>query len=132
MVKGRLVLSGATVAVIVLAIAGSFLLGTKHALDGLHFTRASASELAQAMQDDHFYSDYRESALIVRGTVSSVSAQRGHEIVELDTGLSTAVLCDLGTVQDSMHAGEVVTVLAEGATAERQTSAVMLRGCGIP
>ena len=43
------------------------------ALDGLSIKRVTATEIANAMQEDRFYADYRQNTLLVDGIVSSLS-----------------------------------------------------------
>jgi hypothetical protein len=48
--------------------------------------RASPAELAEAMKHDHFFSSYRGSTLLVRGTVVSIHQTNGSVMVGLRTG----------------------------------------------
>jgi hypothetical protein len=84
------------------------------------------------MKQDHFFSSYRESTLLVRGTVVSDNQTGGDGMVGSQTGSTFSLTCDLGHQPMSVHLGDTVTVLAEGASAERQSSGVLLRGCTIP
>jgi len=90
----------------------------------------TAHDLALAMQEDRFYSDYRNTTLIVQGSVASVNKAHNSAIVSFSTGIPTIVLCDLGSgAAPDIKAGAQLTVTAPAATAERQPSAVMLRKC---
>lgn len=108
--------------------ASAFFLGDKHALETMSVEHASPHDLAEAMRDDRFYSSYRERTLVVRGTV--VSDAGG--MVGLQTDSSYSLICDLGAQPTNVRVGDTITVVAEGAVAERQPSGVLLRGCLIP
>jgi hypothetical protein len=92
----------------------------------------TADDIARAMQEDHFFSDYDQDTLLVRGTVGSVTRQNNDLLVELDTSIETYVLCDLGTASPKLQAGDTITVTARGADAQRASSAVLLMNCHIP
>jgi hypothetical protein len=117
---------------LVLVGAAAFFLGDKHAAEAMSVKRASPNELAEAMKQDHFFSSYRESTLLVRGTVVSADHADGGGMVGLQTGSTYSLTCDLGHQPMSAHLVDAVTVLAEGSSAERQSSGVLLRGCTIP
>lgn len=124
------------VAVMVLAIVavgvGGFVLGDIQSVNAMTVTRATPHELAEAMRQDRFFSDYRKSALLVSGTVASVGRRDGHLIVGLRTGSSYGASCDLGTASVAPHVGETLTVLTVGQAAERLPGGVLLRGCVVP
>ncbi len=94
--------------------------------------RVTADQVARAMQQDEFYSDYRGAVLLVQGTVAGVSRQGGDSILELTTSEPTKVLCDLGNRASPATAGDAVTVQARAADARREPSAVVLTGCTVP
>ncbi|MDQ2933744.1 MAG: hypothetical protein M3R49_01975 [Chloroflexota bacterium] len=54
--------------VIVVTAVLAFFLGATHAMDGLSIKRVTATEIANAMQDDRFFTDYGQSTLLVDGT----------------------------------------------------------------
>jgi len=118
-----------TVAVLVVLGAGIFFLGDRHGLQTMSIQRATPDLLANAMEGDHFYSDYGKNTLIVQGVVASVNTQNGDTVIGFKTSSTYQALCDLGTATSNAKIGDTVTVLAEGGTAERQSSAVLLTGC---
>lgn len=120
--------------VVLLALVGSvaFFLGDKHALDAMRVTHATPDQIAVAMQQDQFFADYRERALVVTGTVASVIGDAGGEVVHFRSASQYAALCDLRDRASGVRPGMRLTVIAEGATGERQSSAVMLRNCRLP
>ncbi len=95
---------------------------------------ATADQVARAMQEDHFFSDYGQTTLLVQGTVSSVNTQDNDVIVALETSVPTKVLCDLGDHPTTVQVGDSITVKSDypQRDASRQSFAVMLKNCSIP
>ncbi len=118
--------------VLVVASGGCFFLGARHAVQTLAIRRVTPDQVSNAMRDDHFYSDYNEATLVIRGTVRSLDNHGGDVVLEFSASSAYRALCDLGHVPSTPRVGETVTVVAEGAAAERQTAAVILTGCTIP
>ena len=119
--------------IIIVVTAGiAFSLGTKHAQGDLSIKRVSATDVANAMKEDRFYADYSESTLVVAGTVSSLGTHGRDVIAGLRTSSTFQTLCDLGTHAPNSRVGDRITVVAEGAGAQRQPSAVLLTGCTVP
>ena len=118
--------------VIVAAGVGGFLLGDLHAVKGISLKRATPHELAEAMRQDRFFSDYRQSALLVTGTIASVTRGTDHLIVAFRTGSTFGASCDLGALTTAPHVGETFTVLTVGQAAERLPAGVRLNDCVIP
>jgi hypothetical protein len=111
---------------------GGFLLGDVHAVKEISVMRATPHELAEAMKQDRFFSDYRQSALLVTGTIASVTRGTDHLIVALRTGSAYGTSCDLGALPAAPRVGETLTVLTVGQAAERLPSGVRLHDCVIP
>jgi hypothetical protein len=112
-------------------LGGGFFRGDKHALETLVITRATPDQLANTMQQDVFYSNYRGSTLQIDATIASLTDRAGATIVKLVTTSSLIVFCILGQAPATTRAGEAVTVVAEGAAARRQPAGVLLQGCAI-
>jgi len=91
----------------------------------------TADEIAAAMQEDRFFTDYGQALLVVRGTVKSVDEQGNDQLIELGTNLTTSVLCVVGSRSVHVRVGESLSVTARAQDAQRQRSAVMLQGCRI-
>jgi hypothetical protein len=91
----------------------------------------TAEQVARAMQDDHFFSDYRGQTLLVQGTVSSVEQRNGETLVTLSSGLPTGVVCDVGNATAPAKAGDVVTARTQASNAQRSGSTVLLRPCSL-
>ena len=98
----------------------------------LPVVHVTADQIAIAMQEDHFFSDYRSETLLVQGTISTVSQQGSSTTVVLSTSVATAVLCDLGTQTTALHAGDAITVSAQSDAAQRADNAIVLKNCSIP
>jgi hypothetical protein len=130
----RRIAVGLGLAVVVLGIVVvAFLLGGRSAMVGLSIKRVTATDIANAMKDDHFYSDYGQSTLLLDGTVVSVSTRGNDLIAEFKTNSAYQALCDLGAHSASgPHVGDRILVIAEGASGERQPSAVLLHNCVVP
>ena len=109
MSRSRLLRDAALVVAVILLGGGSFLWGDKHALDTQVITRATPDQLANAMQQDAFYSDYRGRTLLVTATIVSVTDRAGAKIVKLATTSSLTVLCNLDQAPAITHAGDAVT-----------------------
>jgi hypothetical protein len=93
--------------------------------------QVTADEIARAMQEDHFFSDYRLTTLVVQGTVASVDHQGKDRVVTLGTSIPTHVLCDLGVQPYNGKKGDAITVQSPSSGAERAPSAVLLKNCQI-
>ena len=89
----------------------------------------TADEIARAMQEDRFYSDYRGLILSVQGTVASISQQGNQWLVQLKTTTSAEAFCELGDQAPSLHVGDAVTVQAAARDAQRDGSSVILKNC---
>jgi hypothetical protein len=118
--------------VIVAAGVGGFLLGDLHAVKGISVMRATPHQLAEAMKQDRFFSDYRQSALLVTGTIASVTQGDGHLLVAFKTGSTYGTACDLGALTAAPRVGQTFTVLTVGQAAERLPAGVLLHDCVIP
>lgn len=105
------------------------LLGYRSALGGLGVVDATPSQLADAMQADRFYSDYNQYAVVVSGIVASLAASPGGAALQFQTSGAFTTRCQLDHYPQAVHPGERVTVVAQGASAERLPSAVLLTGC---
>lgn len=93
--------------------------------------KVTADQIAQAMQDDEFYSDYRGNMLIMTGKIHAVNQNNKGTRLELETSLPTKVICDLGTQTVSSKPGDQITIQALAGEAERAPSAVLLKNCRI-
>jgi hypothetical protein len=107
----------------------AFFLGDRYALANLTVHETTPDQLAAAMQNDQFYSDYNEATLVVRGSVASLTGDGGGAVVQFQTQGGFTTQCQFDQYPATLHAGDMISVMTEGATAERLTTAVLLRGC---
>jgi len=124
-----LVGAGATAILGMLIVAAAFWWGDLHAQSSMHITRVDPTTLAQAMLDDHFYSDYRHSTLLMTGTVNWVNQQSSTTLVRFMTHSRYVTRCSLDPSSRVPAFNEPVEVLAEGGTAQRQSDGVLLTHC---
>jgi hypothetical protein len=117
------------VSLLIIVAGGSSFLTWRMTLNKLTIESVSPTQIANAMKADNFYSNYNENTLLVKGVISSTSHQGGDWVIGLSTSSSFKSLCDLGTTSTKLQKGDNVSVLAEAATAERQTNAIMLKSC---
>jgi len=132
MTRGRwLVVPAACLATVVVAAVASWLLGRQHALTNLAFVDVSASTAAQAMQDDHFYSDYGDKVLVVHGSVANVQSTTGGRQVALRTNTAFGLTCTITSPSAGPQpsVGTVVSLVAIGGNAQREPSSVNLPDC---
>ncbi len=77
------------------------------------------------MQEDHFYSDYNERTLVIHGVVASLAGG----VLQFQAQNAFTTRCVFDHDPGTLQPGEPISVVAEGAAAERLPSAVLLRGC---
>jgi hypothetical protein len=129
MKKYHFILYVALAIIVVLGLGASFLVGDRHALQNMTIAHATPDQIANAMEGDYFYSNYRENTLIVQGVVASVDMQNGSQIIGFKTSSSYQALCTMSTPSSTIKVGDNITILTEGPIAERESTAVMLVGC---
>ncbi len=93
--------------------------------------QVTADEVAQAMDQDRFYSTYGQSPLLVRGSVAALDPQPAHFTVVLATRGPTQVLCDLGNQSPPLKVGDLITVRSADPEhdVERQPGAALIKNC---
>jgi hypothetical protein len=126
---GRLPILVTLLGVLVGVAAISFFAGDSYAVGTLNVRQATPDQLAQAMNADEFYSDFREVTLLVRGPVASVYRGAGGLILEFQTLSGLKTLCQLKPHSAKIHTGNTVTAVTEGANAQRLSSGVLLSNC---
>jgi len=117
-------------ALLALGVVGMFWLGFRSGVGGLHVSTVSPAILAQAMSDDSFYSDYNQTTLIIHAPIIEASSGEGETTIAFSAGGTRVVSCQLPS-GPSLKQGQIVTVVAEGATAVRHPDGVMLPGCAV-
>jgi hypothetical protein len=127
----QLVLVASCVAMFVVAVGTSWLLGRQRALTSLEFVDVSATTAARAMQDDHFYSDFGDKVLVIHGTVASVQVTSVGPAIALRTDTEFGLTCTIsgseGGPQPSV--GTAVNLVAIGGSAQRESTSVNLPDC---
>jgi hypothetical protein len=129
--KGRLLILVMVSGVLVGVAAMSFFFGDVYALGSLSVRQVTPDQLAQAMKADEFYSHFREDTLLVRGPVASVYANAGGITLKFETHGGMTTLCGLDQYPTGTLRGKTVTVVTEGAKAQRVSSGVFLSNCVI-
>ena len=119
----------AGIIIFIILAAVAFFIGGNSALGKLNIASITADQAAQAMSDDDFYGLYRERTLIVTGVVESVASVNGDTRVTFQTNTLSKTYCDLGTGTTTAKPGDALRVLAEGFTAARLPSGVLLANC---
>ncbi len=117
---------------LLLAGAGLFFAGDKYAVDHLLVVRVTPAQLAQAMAGDYFYSNYRDRTLLLSGTVSAIDQPHGVPELIFKSAAGYQVRCTFDKSTSVPIVGSNITVVAEGARAERLSTGVLLRDCVIP
>lgn len=108
---------------------GLFFLGSKYALDHLSFRQITATQAANAMKDDHFWSSYRENTLLITGDVVSVSKNGNNTSVGFKTDSSYGANCNFANFSGTITKGQTIKIMTIANAAEREPSAVKLNNC---
>ena len=122
----KMILAG-IVAVLLIANGASFWFGILHGRGAVGIEKVTPVELADAMQQDHFYSSYGEAALLFSGVVTSTRQKDGVTIATFKTGTAYALECQFPNAE--VKAGDMVSVAAPGGSAERLPHGVLLHNC---
>jgi hypothetical protein len=129
MTRRRLAISASLIMATVLVAGISFLIGNSYAIVTTSVRQVTPGQLANAMEKDDFYSQYRGATLLVRGIVSSVNRHGRGAIVGFKTKSTFQASCVLGTYPSTIHRGSAIAALSEAAAAERLSSTVVLTNC---
>ena len=128
MVRRRIIIIIALVVAAFVVAVALFFFGDEHAVSSMSIKQVTPDQLAAAMKEDHFYSDYRQNTLLIRGEVASVSGS----LLTFKTSSSYQAQCSLAISSRNIHKGDNITVISEGGTAARQPNGVLLKDCVIP
>jgi hypothetical protein len=128
MARNTKLLVGCLIAAIFVAGGGSWWLGYLHARQTVGIERVTAAQLANAMQQDGFYSAYGDAAVLFSAKVSSVTEHDNAASVTFSTGRPYSVTCQFaGNV--SAKSGQILSIAAPAGSAERQVHGVLLHNC---
>ena len=123
----KALLLGATIAVFMVGLA-AFWAGNQNAKRAMGVVRVTSAQLADAMQQDDFYSNYGGAAVLFNGKVASVTVNNDASLVTFNTGRPFNVVCQFPEAV-SYTQGQVVAVAAPAGSAERQPHGVLLHDC---
>lgn len=119
----------AAIAIVLIVANGvSFWFGILHARQAIGIERVTPTQLADAMQQDDFYSSYGNAALLFSGKVRSVQQKNGVAIATFQTDHAYALECQFPNGRQ-VKVGDMVSVAAPGGTAERLPHGVLLHNC---
>lgn len=123
----RFILAGALIAIIVVGLA-SFWKGNLYARNNVGIVKVSSAQLADAMQQDDFYSTYGDTVVLFTGKVFSIKAQGSASLVTFATGRPYNVVCQFPRPV-SFSSGQNVSVVAPAGSADRESKGVLLHNC---
>lgn len=123
----KFILLGACIAIVIVGL-GSFWEGNLHARQSAGIERVTAGQLADAMQQDSFYSDFGNAAVLFSGNVASTKVQDKASLITFTTGRPFNVVCQFPKAV-SFKAGQKVSVAAPAGSAEREAHGVLLHNC---
>ena len=121
----KIILAGVVV-LLLIANIGSYWFGNLHARQVAGIQRVTPAEMADAMQQDNFYSNYGGAALLFSGTITSINEKNGMSLAVINTGRPYSVTCQFTTPVSS---GETISIAAPGGSAERLPQGVLLHNC---
>ena len=123
----KLVIGFAVVAILIAGIA-SFWVGSLRARQSVGIVRTDVSTLADAIQQDHFYSSYGNTALLFTAKVSAVSSTSDRKLVTFTTDRAYSVTCQMSS-GENVEVGQTIAIAAPGGSAERLAAGVRLHDC---
>jgi hypothetical protein len=123
----KLILICALAAIVIVGL-GAFWFGTLQARQNVGVVRVGVAEVANAMQQDRFYADYGNSALLFSGKIAAVQPGNKATLVTFVTGRPYSVTCQFPTSQ-TVKPGQIISVAAPGGSADRQKHGVLLHDC---
>ncbi len=123
----KFVIVGALIAVVIVGLA-SFWEGNLHARTNIGVERVTTAQLADAMQQDNFYSTYGNSAVLFSGKVIDINTKDNASIVSFNTGRPYSVVCQFPK-QVTFKTNDIISIAAPAGSAERQVKSVLLHNC---
>jgi hypothetical protein len=118
----------AAVAGVLIVGAGSFWFGKLHAWRSVGIERVGVAQLADAMQQDNFYSSYGSSVVLFNAKVTVVKHGQTATLVTFETNRPYSVTCQFPN-NVPVSSGKTISVAAPAGSAERQKSGVLLHNC---
>jgi hypothetical protein len=123
----KYIITAALGAILIVGLS-SFWFGSLHARQTMGVERVTAAQLADAMQQDHFYSDYGNAAVLFSGTASAVNHHSGTTLVTITTGRPYGLTCQFAS-NAIVKPGQIISIVAPAGSAERQAHGVLLHDC---
>ena len=123
----KFIIVGAVITVVLVGLA-SFWEGNLKARGTIVVERVTTVQLANAMQQDSFYSTYGDSAVLFSGDVTDVKVNGNTSLVTFKTGRPYNVVCQFPSAV-SYTSGQNISVAAPAGSAERQAHGVLLHDC---
>lgn len=128
MSRNMKLLFGGIVAALLFANLASFGYGNLHARSAAGVMRVTPVQMADAMQQDDFFSTYGDTALLFSGKVTSVQQKNDTQLATFYTGHTYTVTCQLQG-QKPVMAGQEISVASTGGNADRLPHGVLLHNC---
>lgn len=122
------ILLGGIILLLILANGFSWWEGNLHSRQTSGIEKVSLADMSDAMQNDHFYNTYGNTALLFDGKVQSVQQKGKVALVTFDTTSAYSVTCQF-PYTEKINKGDNISVAAPGGTAERQPHGVLLHDC---
>jgi len=104
-------------------------LGSLYTLNRLSFKYVTTTQLAAAMRQDEFWSNYRFNTLVFDGNVKSIRLNDGKTTLDLVTADTYGTSCEITYTTNTFKVGETYKFEAETYQAERQQHGVLLHNC---
>jgi hypothetical protein len=110
----------------------TYVLGSTRGVESMTVKFVSPQQVALAMKNDEFYTDYRENTLVIKGVITSIYKTETSQIVTFKTSGSFGATCDMWNAGKLYDIGQTLTVITEGGAAVRQPHDVLLSSCTLP
>lgn len=123
----KLLLTGIA-AVLLLANGASYWFGILHARAAVGIEHVTPTQLADAMQQDDFYSTYANTAVLFSGHVTAIQKKDNVTIATFKTDHAFALECQF-PASPQIISGESIAVAAPAGSADRLQHGVMLHNC---
>lgn len=123
----KYIIIGALVAIVLVGLA-AFWEGNLNARTTVVVERVTVAQLADAMQQDNFYSTYGDTAVLFSGKIESVKVKNNASLVTFSSSRPYTVVCQF-PIAGNYIAGQTISVAAPAGSAERQPHGVLLHEC---
>lgn len=90
--------------------------------------RVTADDVARAMGEDRFFSDYGGRILVISGTIGDLQLSGTNARIALLTTTSAVVICETFG-EPAVQPGDTIQVRARASDGVKDASGVLLRSC---